>query len=417
MQINGKLRRSAAIAGATLGLLFSTVALANKDILYPSGATATVSGSDVAVTNNFTTGSDGSTTLNGALFAGQAVVVTATWSIQDRSAQPGSDTTYGAGLLVTFTSSTTQTPGPAVSITAIPNCTVTSAASTCQKTVSFTAPATPGNYQVKVLLGGTGFTGSGGLTNVADEYFINFSVSEPVVVLLDTKLTVAQKCALLNAGDVSLSAKLEELVSTDPIAGATIDFFVNPELDQDGNPTVPSVGNGVTSASGTATLTYNVNGLGVGDHNLYAEYAGSDDYNPSNDSDILGISYLFVGFQQPINPEGNSVFGNGRVIPIKIKLADANGNPVADAEPKVYVTTYSSSTGLGDDLEPASSVSAADTGNVMRYVPEDEHYIYNWDLSNLANGTYGVVVDLGDSQACGNGPYYAVITVAKKGKK
>lgn len=415
MQINGKLRRSAAIAGATLGLLFSTAALAQKDIVYPSGASATVSGADVAVSNSLATGADGSTTLNGALFAGQDVVVTATWSIQNRAPGAGQDTIYGTGLQVTFTPSTTL--GSAVSIAAIANCTVTSAASTCVRTVSFAAPATPGNYQVKVTLGGTGFTGSNGLANEADEYFINFSVAEPVVVLLDTKLTVAQKCALLNAGDVSLSAKLEELVSTDPIAGATIDFFVDPELDQDGNPTVPSVGNGVTSASGTATLTYNVNGLGVGDHNLYAEYAGSDDYNPSNDSDILGISYLFVGFQQPINPEGNSVFGNGRVIPIKIKLADANGNPVADAEPKVYVTTYSSSTGLGDDLEPASSVSAADTGNVMRYVPEDEHYIYNWDLSNLANGTYGVVVDLGDSQACGNGPYYAVITVAKKGKK
>jgi hypothetical protein len=164
-------------------------------------------------------------------------------------------------------------------------------------------------------------------------------------------------------------------------------------------------------------LTYNVNGLPVGDHNLYAEFAGDADYNPSNDSDTLGISYLFVGFQQPINPEGNSVFGNGRVIPIKIKLADANGQAVSDAAPKVWVTSYSTSTGLGDVLEPATSVSAADTGNTMRYVAEDEQYIYNWDLSGLVNGTYGVVVDLGDSATCSAGPYYAVITVAKKGKK
>ena len=53
----------------------------------------------------------------------------------------------------------------------------------------------------------------------------------------------------------------------------------------------------------------------------------------------------------------------------------------------------------------------------MRYVPEDGHYMYNWDLSALTNGTYGVVVDLGDSATCSAGPYYAVITVAKKGKK
>jgi hypothetical protein len=409
-------RRFAAVGCTALGLAFSTAALANKDIPYPSAATATVSAAPVAVSNSFTTGTSGSTTLDEDVFSGQQIDVSATWSIQDRSSGPGQDTSYGAGLLITFASSTSVTPGPSVSVGALANCTVTSAASTCARTISFAAPATPGTYQVTITLAGTGFTGATGLANEAPFYRVNFTVTDEVV-LLDTKLTVAKTCALLNASNVNLSAKLEELLSTDPISGATIDFFVDPELDQNGDPTVPSVGNAVTNAAGTATLTYDVSGLGVGDHNLYAEFAGDADYNPSNDSDTLGISYLFVGFQQPINPEGNSIFGNGRVIPIKIKLADANGNPVADAAPSVWVTSYSSTTGLGEDLEAATSVSAADTGNVMRYSPDDEQYIYNWDLSKLVNGTYGVVVDLGDSQACSNGPYYAVITVAKKGKK
>jgi hypothetical protein len=407
--------RAAAISVAAYGFLFSATALANKDILYPSAASATVSSVGVDVSNSFTTGADGSTTLDIAVFAGQQVGVSVTWSIQDRSAGPGQDTNYGAGLLVTFTPSTTATPGPAVTVVAIANCTVTSSASTCEKTINFAAPATVGNYQVTITLGGTGFTGMNGLANEADEMRINFSVTEQVVTL-DTKLTVAKQCVLLNAGNVDLTAILKELPSYDLISGATIDFYVNPML-VNGDPTVPSVGSGVTDTTGEATLTYNVNGLGVGDHNLYAEYAGDANYNPSNDSDILGISYLFVGFQQPINPEGNSVFGNGRVIPIKIKLADANGQPVADAAPTVWVTSYSSGTGLGEVLEPATSVSAADTDNIMRYVPEDGHYIYNWDLSSLANGTYGVVVDVGDSAACNTNPHYAVITVAKKGKK
>lgn len=411
-----QLIRAAALGAASLGFLFSTSALANKDIPYPSAASATVSSVAVTVSNNFTAGGNGSTTLDGAVFPGQQVDVTATWSIQDRSSVGGGqDTLYGAGLAITFTPSTTVTPGPTVTVSAIAGCTVTSASSTCIRTISFAAPATSGNYQVTVTLGGTGFTGPNGLTT-AGLYRVNFSVAEPVVVL-DTKLTVAQQCVLLNAGDIGLSATLEELLSTDPISGATIDFYVDPELDINGDPTVPSVGSGTTDASGAATLIYNVNGLSVGDHNLYAEYAGDADYNPSNDSATLGVSYLFVGFQQPINPEGNSVFGNGRVIPIKVKLADANGQPVSDAAPTVWVTSYSTGTGLGDVLEPATSVSAADTGNVMRYVPEDEQYIYNWNLSEMANGTYGVVVDLGDSATCSAGPYYAVITVAKKGKK
>ena len=414
--LGNQLVRAAASGVASLGFLFSTSALAQKDIPYPSAATATVSSVAVSVSNSFATGADGATTIDGAVFPAQQVDVTTTWSIQDRSAGPGQDTSYGTGLAITFTPSTTVTPGPVVSVGALSACTVTSASSTCVRTISFAAPATPGNYQVTITLAGTGFTGATGLANEADEYRVNFSVAEPVVLLLDTKLTVAQQCVLLNAGDVNLSATLEELLSTDPIAGTTIDFFVNPGLDLNGNP-VPSVGNSTTNASGVATLAYNVNGLSVGDHNLYAEFAGDSEYNPSNDSATLGVSYLFVGFQQPINPEGNSIFGNGRVIPIKIKLADANGDVVPDATPSVWVTSYSSSTGLGDDLEPATSVSAADTGNIMRYVPEDGHYSYNWDLSALTNGTYGVVVDLGDSATCNAGPYYAVITVAKKGKK
>jgi hypothetical protein len=146
----------------------------------------------------------------------------------------------------------------------------------------------------------------------------------------------------------------------------------------------------------------------VGDYNLYAEYGGSAVYDGSNDSDTLGISYLFVGFGQPINADGTSIFG-GRVIPIKIKLVDANGDPVTGATPTVWLTSYDKDLGLGGDWEQVSSVSKADTGNIMRYVPEDRQYIYNWDATDLPNGTYGVVVNLGDSAACRAENPYAII--------
>jgi hypothetical protein len=53
----------------------------------------------------------------------------------------------------------------------------------------------------------------------------------------------------------------------------------------------------------------------------------------------------------------------------------------------------------------------------MRYTADEQQYIYNWDATKLANGTYAVVVDLGDSDACRQGHPYAIITVAKKGKQ
>ena len=401
-------RQTLVILGA--GVLFSAPAFANKDIPYPSAATATVSGASVTVSpTSFPVGAAGSATLSPSLYPGQQVSVSATWSIQDNSAGPGQDTIYGTGLQITFAASTTVTPADAVAVTAISSCTLANKSSTCVRPIAFEAPTAPGSYQVTISLDGTGYNGSNGLTGKTNGTLrLNFTVAEPVAVLLDTKLTVARKCVLLNAGDVSLEAKLEELVSGAAIPGASIDFYVNPPSS--------SVGTGVTGYDGNASVTYNVNSLPVGDHNLFAEYAGSSNYNPSDDSNLLGVSYLFGGFQQPINADGTSVFGNGRVIPVKIKLADANGAPVADATPHVYVAQYSAATGLGEVLEPATSVSAADTGNVMRYDPEAGQYIYNWDLSELANGTYAVVVDLGDSAACSSGPYHAVITVAKKKK-
>ena len=155
--LRNQLIRAAAASVASLGFLFSTSALAQKDIPYPSAATATVSSVAVTVSNSFATGADGATTIDGAVFPAQQVDLTATWSIQNRSAGPGQDTVYGAGLAITFTPSTTVTPGPAVSVGALSACTVTSASSTCVRTISFAAPATPGNYQVTITLAGTDF--------------------------------------------------------------------------------------------------------------------------------------------------------------------------------------------------------------------------------------------------------------------
>jgi hypothetical protein len=233
--------------------------------------------------------------------------------------------------------------------------------------------------------------------------FINFSVIQQVAKI-DTALTVPDpQCFLYKAGNVDLAATLAELVSGNPVSGSPVDFSV------DSNP----IGSGLTDSLGEAMLNYNINGLSAGDHNLYAEFLGDASYNGSNDSATLGISYNFVGFQQPINADGTSIFG-GRVIPVKIKITDANLQPVTDAAPTVWFTQVSPETALGSDLEAATSVSAADTGNIMRYDSVEDKYIYNWDASSLTNGTWYVIVELGDSDACSKGPYYATITVSKK---
>jgi len=403
----GNIFQRTVCALGVVGLAFAAPAFAAKDVIYPSAASATVNASSVAVTNNFVAGANGHTTLDNAVYAGDAVMVTATWSIKNNNG-PGTNTSYPTGgRTVNFTASSVSTNPEPVSATVAPaSCTgITSASITCSTAISLTAPASLGGYQVQITAADS-VTGPGSNTNInGTVYAINFTV-DAMVTQKETKLTVDPKCAVLN-GDVDLTATLEELVGGAKIPGADIDFSIDDS----------AVGSATTDTSGVATRPgYSVTGLGVGDHNLYAEFAGDASYFGSNDSDTLGITYMFVGFQQPINPEGNSIFG-GRVIPIKIKLVDANLAPVTDASPTVWLTSYSASTGLGTVLEQVSSVSAADTDNIMRYVPADQQYIYNWDATDLPNGTYAVVVDLGDSGTCRPQNPYAIITVAKKGKK
>jgi hypothetical protein len=395
------LKRATLSLGAIgLSLALAAPAFATPDQIYPSAASATVSASPAALSSTFATAADGHTTLDDPVFDGQQIVVTGTWTIRDRSAQPGADTGYPKTVVFT---ATTESSGPAVVVSAIPNCTVTSSASTCIADISFSAPATAGDYQVKVAASSSG-SGPGGPLPGSSLY-INFTVTDEVEPL-DTQLTVAGQCVLLNQGDVDLGATLTELVSGNPIAGAAIDFSVASE----------PAGSATTGGDGVATLGYNVVHLGVGDYPIYAAYAGSDDvYTGSNDSDTLGISYVFTGFKQPINADGNSVFGNGQVIPVKIELLDYLGQPVPDAAPTVWLQALLPG-GVGDEVE-ATSVSAADSGNVMRYVPEDGIYIYNMDLKSLDNGTYKVFVRLGDSETCSAGNPSVTVTVAKKGKK
>lgn len=390
-------------------LAFTAPVFAAKDTLYVSTTSnVTVGGSSATFSADSGVNTDRHMTLDADVIAGSSVSMTVNWAI-DRGIQMGAITVYPRSM--NFSSSTTVTPGPAVAATISGSpCAVSAytAATACSTGISFPTPATPGDYQV-LITPADSVSSPGNVRLEVKLLYINFTVVEPVVEKEDTVLTVEPKCVLYKAGDVQLTATLEELASGDKIPDANVDFYVDPPST--------SIGSDSTNANGVAVLSYNIDSLTPGDHNLYAEFLGDTIYNPSNDSANLGVSYNFVGFQQPINADGTSVFGNGRVIPIKIKITDANLDPVTDAAPTVWVTKVSPSTALGDELEPASSVSAADTGNTMRYDFVDNHYIYNWDLTSLTNGTWYVVVNLGDSDACSSGPYYATITVSKKGKK
>jgi hypothetical protein len=349
----------------------------------------------------------------------QAATVTVSWVIEQGNnvGGPGNQTSYPQTVNFSVANESGFVPVTGLGV-APTTCTQSGAptftpngpgglAALCQTVVSFTTPEVTVDGLFRIKLDASGNTGNGGLM-FAGNVQINGTAKPALAAKLDTTLEVpSPQCHVLNAGTVNLLASLEESLSGDPIGDAPIDFSV------DGS----DVGTADTDGNGLASRPFNVNSLTAGAHDLLGAFAGNQTYNASDDSGDLILYYNFVGFQPPINPEGNSIFGNGRVLPVKIKLVDANLQPVANAQPQLSLFRLTSSTTLGEELEVAS-VSSADTGNYMRYVADDQQYIYNLELSTLTNGTYRLFVDLGDDgEACGQGPYSVLLTVAKKGKK
>jgi hypothetical protein len=163
------------------------------------------------------------------------------------------------------------------------------------------------------------------------------------------------------------------------------------------------------------TLSYIASSLAVGDHMVTADWTSDDtcNYNDTSGAGTLGLTYMFIGFQQPINSDGSSIFKGG-TIPVKIKLSDYNGAPVTDAQAFVFFQA-GTPTVIGDTQE-AVSTSAATTGNQMRYDPIADQYIFNWDITgaSIQNGTYTIWIDLGEG-ACGT-QHTVIVSIQKTGR-
>jgi hypothetical protein len=264
--------------------------------------------------------------------------------------------------------------------------------STLTTDVTITTPgdAVPGNYHVIIAA----VKGTGGSVGLSDQsgVLVHFIVSPPTSGQLATvlKLTLDPGCILYRQPTVAFKATLTTTAG-DPVPGVTIDLKV------DGT----TVASPQTDASGVVNYTYNSALLPVGDHDVAADFNGTSLYLPSGAVQILGVTYNFLGYQQPINADGSSVF-SGATVTVKIKIADYYGNPVTDAAAFVFYR-QTSPTPMGAEQEalPQGNVTA-DPGNQMRYDANADQYVFNWDVSSLADGTYTLRVELGEGSApCG----------------
>lgn len=304
-----------------------------------------------------------------------------------------------------ITASTNAKPSGAadVGVTGLDTATLAGRLSTHNESATITAPTTPGAYQVKILAA-DGINGTGQITG--GFFYVNFVVAVPDTPCTSAKTTLklsTPDCVLLHATSVLLSATLWNSDTDTAIAGKTITFLV------DGT----EVGTAVTGTDGVATLMdCDPSLLGVGDYALTAAWQSDDKclLDPAVTGATLGVQYLFLGFQPPINADGSTIL-TGKAGPVKVKIVDANGVPVSDACALVFFED-GTKTIVGTDPENATSALNFDKGNVMRY--SDGQYVYNWDLSTASNGTKTIRVFLGEGSCAP--AHQVVVSVGKKGK-
>ncbi|OPY78205.1 MAG: hypothetical protein A4E65_02359 [Syntrophorhabdus sp. PtaU1.Bin153] len=246
------------------------------------------------------------------------------------------------------------------------------------------APTEPGSYHFKIQAI-SGFQGKG--FTPGDGIVIHFNVAEPEKPI-ETVLTVTlgNSNILYHAPANTLFATLTEKQSGNPVEGESIDFYFNGA----------KVASATTDANGVAAYDYNTSGLEVGDHTVAANYQGVAPYVSSSGSATQCVTYKWLGFQPPVLVQSSTTSGlgiglfQGKVIPVKIKVADYYGAAVTNAEARVYFAQ--TVTGAAEVQAVAIQPTIADSGNLMRYDAVADQYILNWNISGLPNGDYNVRV-------------------------
>jgi uncharacterized repeat protein (TIGR01451 family) len=163
--------------------------------------------------------------------------------------------------------------------------------------------------------------------------------------------------------------------------------------------------NGDTASVLTSNPTCNTTATAnspVGSYPITCSGANAANYNFSYVSGTLRIQYATnVGhlIQPPINADGTSVFNQGRTVPAKFSVYDANG--VSIGTPGVVSSFYL--TGIFTGTASTAVEAVVDTNNpdtAFRWDPTGQQWIFNITTGNLAAGsTYIYTIALNDGSS------------------
>jgi hypothetical protein len=158
------------------------------------------------------------------------------------------------------------------------------------------------------------------------------------------------------------------------------------------------------SASGVASLSATLNGAPVSNGqivtltkpglNTLSVTATDAAGNSSTETVTFSVTYNFIGFLDPINSGGSSIFKLGSTVPIKYQLTDCNGVAITTAGGTLAVFKITDAV-LGTELEVSvDSSGSANTDNLFRY--GSPNYIYNLGTKPYSLGTYWLQATLDD---------------------
>lgn len=115
----------------------------------------------------------------------------------------------------------------------------------------------------------------------------------------------------------------------------------------------------------------------------------------TTDDIVVNVLYSHTDVLQPVNADGTSVFKLGRTVPVKFRLTGASGG-LSDLTAR-FSAVHVGSDAEGEVNEP-EAYSEASAGDLFRYDPGSDQYIFNWSTRALPSGRYEVHIDLGDGQ-------------------
>lgn len=157
---------------------------------------------------------------------------------------------------------------------------------------------------------------------------------------------------------------------------------------------------------GTANIFATLNGNTVSNNqvvtlrkpgsNVFTITATDNNGNITIVNKTFNVLYNTSGFLSPIKADGSGVYNQGRTLPVKCTLRDANGNTIPSVLAQLYVAKINESV-LGNDEIPLST-SAADVGNQFRYDPNGQQYIFNLSTDTMSPGTWQLKAVLDSGQ-------------------